>query len=86
MPLLTHPPEQSTQLERVSRAWTLNKGAKTAECVVRTYADGFELRLVVGTQQTLTKNCRFREELVRTQQEWRAVLETKGWSSDNARM
>ena len=84
--MLAHPSGQPTELEHASPAWTLNKGTKTAECLVRTHTDGFELRLVVGMQQTLTKVCHFQEELVRTQQEWRTVLESKGWSSETARM
>jgi hypothetical protein len=44
--------------ERLSPAWTLKKGRKTAECVVWTNQLGFELRLTIAGEIIQTQGCR----------------------------
>jgi hypothetical protein len=65
--------------ERLSPAWSLTKGAKTATCEVWSHVLGHEVRAFVGTELVQSAVCRTLEELIRTQDEWRAAFEAKGW-------
>lgn len=80
MPALIRPREEFSQPEPVSHVWTLSKGTKRARCEVWTHLHGFELRLLVGAQQTLSTIRRLEEDLIRVDQEWRSMLEAEGWS------
>lgn len=66
--------------ERLSPAWTLHKGRKTAECSVWSHVLGFELRLEAGGEILRTEVCRTQDDLIRVYEEWRTALATKGWS------
>jgi hypothetical protein len=69
-----------TQAERLSSAWALTKGSKTATCDVWSHVLGHEVRAFVGTDLVQSRVCRTLEELIRTQEEWRAAFEAKGWT------
>ena len=43
---------------------------------------GHELRAFIGTELMQSAVCRTLEDLLRTQEEWRAAFETKGWVDD----
>ena len=59
--------------------WTLCKGTKTARCVLLiTPHLGWELRLIVG-ELLLSQTCCSSEEILCTQQSWKAAMMTKGW-------
>lgn len=67
--------------EQLSPAWTLRKVGREAACTVWSHQLGFELRLVVtGDPMPRTKVCRSQEELIATQEEWRAALDATGWT------
>jgi hypothetical protein len=67
--------------ERLSPAWTLRKGHKTATCEVWSHLLGFELRLTVtGDPLPRTHVCKSQDELITTDAEWRAALEATGWT------
>jgi hypothetical protein len=68
------------QPERLSPAWTLTKGTKTAVCEVWSHVLGFELRALVGAEMVQSQVCRSQDEMIRVQEEWRAAFEAKGWS------
>ena len=59
-------------------AWTLRKGERVARCVLVTHPLGWELRLM--TPDLLRSQvCRSSEEILGTQEEWRAAMLSKGW-------
>jgi hypothetical protein len=68
-----------TQPERLSPAWTLTKGTKTASCEVWSHVFGFELRALVGAEMVQSQVCRSQDDVIRVQDEWRATFEAKGW-------
>jgi hypothetical protein len=68
-----------TQPERLSPAWTLTKGTKTAVCEVWSHVFGFELRALIGPELVQSHVCRSQEDMIRVQDEWRAAFEAKGW-------
>jgi hypothetical protein len=82
---MTHIPEIPqrslfAEPEQLSPAWTLRKGRRTAACTVWSHQLGFELRLTVaGDELPRTQVCRSQEELIATQEQWRAALEDTGW-------
>jgi hypothetical protein len=80
MPPLIPRREFFTQPERLSPAWTLTKGRKTANWEVWSHEFGFELRAVVGSELVQSQVCRSQDDLIRVQEEWRALFEAKGWS------
>jgi hypothetical protein len=69
-----------TAPERLSPAWSLTKGSKTAVCEVWSHPLGTELRALVGAELVQSQVSRSQDELVRVQGEWRAAFESKGWS------
>jgi hypothetical protein len=71
-----------TQPERLSPAWTLTKGPKTAVCEVWSHVLGVELRAVVGAELVQSRVCRSQDDMIRVQDEWRAAFEAKGWSRE----
>ncbi len=77
---LTPQREHFAGAELLSPAWTLSKGQRSAACTVWSHEFGFELRLVVsGDPLPRTEVCRSQEDLIATQDEWRAAFEAKGW-------
>jgi hypothetical protein len=80
VPPLVFRREFFTKPERLSPAWALTKGGKTATCEVWSHVLGFELRAFVGAELVQSQVCRSQDELVRVQDEWRAAFEAKGWS------
>jgi hypothetical protein len=71
--------------ERLSPAWTLTKGWKTAACVVWSHQFGFELRLTIGEELRQSQVCRTQEDLINYQDTWRAGLKVKGWTDGQGR-
>lgn len=80
VPSLVPRREFFTQSERLSPAWTLTKGTKTASCEVWSHVLGFELRALVGSELAQSHVCRTQDELIRVQWEWRTAFEAKGWT------
>ena len=75
----------STAPERLSPAWRLHRGGRTATCNVWSHLFGFELRLTLpGDPLPRTHVCKSQEELIATQDEWRAALEAHGWRATPA--
>jgi hypothetical protein len=85
VPTLIPRREFFTQPERLSPAWMLTKGTKTASCEVWSHVLGFELRAVVGPELVRSAVCRSQDEVIRVQEEWRAAFEAKGWSREEDR-
>jgi hypothetical protein len=79
VPTLIPRREFFTLPERLSPAWTLTKGTKTAVCLVWSHEFGFELRAVIGSDLVQSQVCRSQDDLIRVQDEWRAAFEAKGW-------
>lgn len=79
MPLHVPLREHFLHPERLSPAWMLTKGRRTATCEVWSHVLGFELRALVGPELVQSMVCRSPEELIRVQEEWRAAFEAKGW-------
>jgi hypothetical protein len=73
--------EHFSHPERLSPAWTLTKGGKTATCEVWSHVLGFELRALVGSELVQSQVCRSQQELIRVQEEWRSAFEVKGWTN-----
>jgi hypothetical protein len=82
VPTLLPRREHFIQPERLSPAWTLTKGPKTAVCEVWSHVLRVELRALVGAELVQSQVCRSQEELTRVQDEWRAAFEAKGWSRE----
>ena len=62
-------------------AWTLRKGEKTARCFLMSHLFGWELRLVVMPDDFLRSQvCRSNDEILDTQEQWKAAMVGKGWS------
>ena len=60
-------------------AWTLHKGTNTARCVLFVTPQlGWELRLIVG-ERLLLQTCRSFEEILGTQESWKAAMLEGGW-------
>lgn len=75
-----------TKAERLSPAWTLAKDRRTAVCEVWSHVLGFELRLhIAGDDLPRTQVCRSQDELITTQEQWRASLESAGWRKAGTR-
>jgi hypothetical protein len=79
MPPLVPRREYFNGPERLSPAWTLKKGTKTASCEVWSHILGHELRAFVGGELVQSSVCKTLEELVSTQEQWRTAFEAKGW-------
>lgn len=61
-------------------AWIMRKGEKVVRCLLVTHPFGWELRLM--TPHLLRSQvCRSSEEVLHTQEEWRAAMHTKGWKA-----
>ena len=60
-------------------AWVLRKDDKTARCSLVTHQLGWELRLIT-TGLLRSQLCRSTEEVLRTQEIWRAMMRTEGWA------
>jgi hypothetical protein len=80
VPTLIPRREFFTQAERLSTAWMLTKGTKTATCEAWSHVFGVELRALVGAELVQSQVCRSQEDVIRVQDEWRAAFEAKGWS------
>ena len=59
--------------------WTLNKRDQIAQCVLFSHEFGWELRLEVG-ELFRTQVCRSTEEILDTQESWKASMIEKGWT------
>jgi hypothetical protein len=59
-------------------AWTMRKGDKIARCVLVSHQLGWELRLMVG-ELLQSQVCRSSEEILNTQESWKAAMMGKGW-------
>ena len=59
-------------------AWTVRKRDKTARCVLLSHPLGWELRLIVG-ELVRSQVCRSSDEILYTQESWRAAMFGKGW-------
>ena len=60
-------------------AWTLKKRDHVAQCVLFSHQFGWELRLEVGALFR-TQVCRSSEEILNTQESWKAAMIEKGWA------
>jgi hypothetical protein len=68
--------------ERLSPVWALTKGRSTQPCEAWSHVLGFELRLTIsGDAMPRTQVCKSQDELIAIQDEWRAALEAKGWTT-----
>lgn len=68
---------------RLSPAWTLRKhGHKIAVCEVWSHVLGWELRLLISGELVQSQVCRSQEELIDTQERWRAAMAAKGWRTE----
>jgi hypothetical protein len=62
--------------------WTLRRGRgpHRAICTQWTHALGHELRLDIMCNLVRSHVCRTEDEVLQTQDAWRAALEAKGWT------
>jgi hypothetical protein len=60
-------------------AWTLRKGQRLARCALFSHPFGWELRLMVG-ELVRSKVCRTQDEILTTQENWRAAMLERGWN------
>jgi hypothetical protein len=61
--------------------WTLKKRNHISQCVLFSHEFGWELRLHVGALFR-TQVCRSTEEILKTQESWKAAMMEKGWQED----
>jgi hypothetical protein len=61
--------------------WTLRKRGATATCVTWSHSLGWELKLLIAGQLRQSRVCRTGDEMLETQEQWRAALMKKGWTS-----
>jgi hypothetical protein len=80
VPSLISGRESYTGPERLSPAWTLHKGKRSATCEVWSNEYGFELRAFVDGKPVLTSVCGTQHELIDVREEWRTAFEAKGWT------
>ena len=78
--------ERSVYVERSQQgtralepATTLRKGDKVARCSLVTHPFGWELRLIT-TDLVRSQVCRTGDEILSTQEQWKAAMIEKGWS------
>ena len=60
-------------------AWTITERNRVAQCVLFSHQFGWELRLE-GGELFRTQVCRSTEEILDTQESWKAALIEKGWA------
>jgi hypothetical protein len=73
----------TTGRKRLSSAWIVHKGHKTAECVVWSHVLGWELRLTAGAELLQSHVCSH-EELVKLCRDLRDAMLAKGWEQHRA--
>jgi hypothetical protein len=61
-------------------AWTLQKGERTARCVLMSHLFGHELRLLIDGELRRSQVCRSVEEILTTHEAWKAAMIEKSWS------
>lgn len=67
--------------ERLSPAWTVTKGSRTARCEVWSSEFGFELRLLIESDDLpRTQVVGTQEALIALQEEWHAAMIGAGWT------
>jgi hypothetical protein len=69
---------QGTPIEEATW-WTLRKGQRRAVCRMFSHQFGHELRLDVAGELVASQVCRTDDEILTTQEQWRAGLEGKSW-------
>jgi hypothetical protein len=67
----------------LGRAWVLRKGDREARCVLLSHQFGWELRLLIG-ELVRSQVCRSSEEILSTQESWKAALIQGGWVAADA--
>jgi hypothetical protein len=62
--------------------FVMRRGRREIRCKLFSHQSGWELRLVIGVRADvmLTKVCRFREDVSRTEEQWKTALVDKGWA------
>jgi len=64
--------------EQVGIAWTLKKRQHVTQCLVFSHEFGWEVRLEIG-ELFRTQVCRSSNEVLKTCEEWKIVMQGKGW-------
>jgi hypothetical protein len=62
----------------LGEAWRMEKGGRVARCLLMSHQFGWELRLTVG-DLLRTQVCRSTDEILTTQESWKAAMSDKGW-------
>ena len=60
-------------------AWTLHKDDKGARCVLLSHLFGHELKLLIDGELFRSKVCKSSDEVLDTQEPWKAAMLKKGW-------
>jgi hypothetical protein len=78
--LQTSPGQRPDDPEFLS-SWSVNKGAKAANCSVVSHRCGFELTLAIDGTRVLRRQVSTSGDVVRVEGEWRRQLEALGWKA-----
>ena len=62
----------------LGNAWVMTNGERTATCALFAHQFGWELRLTIG-ELLRTQVCRATDDVLRVQEEWRAVMAERGY-------
>lgn len=66
---------------QLGELFVLHKNRRAARAVLFTHQLGWEVRLMIGAQSEVvqTQVCRTEEEVLSTDEQWRAAMNEKGW-------
>jgi hypothetical protein len=66
---------------QIGDLFVLHKNRRQARAVLTTHQFGWEVRLLVGSQEEVvrTQVCRTQDEVLTTGEEWKAALVAEGW-------
>jgi hypothetical protein len=69
---------------RLGTAWTMTKGQQLAVCELCSHQFGWELRLTIGRELVRSQVCRATDDVLRSQEEWRAALGERGYCAGHS--
>lgn len=74
-----HWQDASGDAKDLGEVWTLQKGRRTARCVLQGHPLGIEARILVDDEVHRTEAFRDSKAMVDATADWRAAFERKGW-------
>ena len=70
----------------IAKLWTMYRSKRKAHCEVYSHPAGWELRLTGNHTYPSTRACEIPEDVLSTQEKWKATLERDGWGAQPGRI